>query len=75
MLIDYCIDQCDLHPVCAQAEGPPDEWVSWVCERLAEFVWRKKHARVELVGSALWLADGAGSRSESTLTARTVGAA
>jgi hypothetical protein len=46
-----------------------------VCERLAEFVWRRKHARGELVGSALWLADGAGTRTESAITAQAVGAA
>jgi hypothetical protein len=75
MLIDYCNDQCDMNPVSAQADGPPDEWVKWVCERLAEFVWRKKHARGESVGSALWLAHGAGSPSPSALAPQAVTAA
>jgi hypothetical protein len=73
VLIDYCNDQCDMNPVSAQADGPPDEWVRWVCERLAEFVWRKKHGREESVGSALWLADG--NAGVGAITPRVVSAA
>jgi hypothetical protein len=75
VLIDYCNDQCDMNPVSAQADGPPDEWVMWVCERLAEFVWRQKHARGELAGSALWLANGAGPGARDAMTSRAVGVA
>ena len=75
VLIDYCNDQCDMNPVSAQADGPPDEWVKWVCDRMAEFVWRRKHGRGESVGSSLWLADGVGVRGERVVTSRAVGVA
>jgi hypothetical protein len=75
VLIDYCNDQCDMNPVSAQADGPPDAWVKWVCERLAEFVWRKKHGRTDSVGSSLWLADAQENRSEAALHPRVVTAA
>jgi hypothetical protein len=45
VLIDYCNDQCDLNPASAQVDGPPDAWTQWVCERFAEFVWRKEAQR------------------------------
>jgi len=57
VLIDYCNDQCDMNPVSAQADGPPDLWVKWVCERLAEFVWRRTHGRETGVGHSLWLSE------------------
>ncbi len=56
VLIDYCNDQCDMNPVSAQADGPPDEWARWVCERFAEFVWRKKHGIHPPDGHSMWLA-------------------
>jgi hypothetical protein len=73
VLIDYCNDQCDMNPVSAQADGPPDAWVRWVCERMAEFVWRKKHGRGESVGSALWLTDE--KTGANAITPRVVSAA
>src|SRR5258706_10488570 len=54
VLIDYCNDQCDMNPVSVQGDGPPDEWVRWVCERLAGFVWREKHGREEAGGAPPW---------------------
>ena len=65
MLIDYCNDQCDLNPASAQADGPPDEWVKWVCERFAEFVWRKKHNIEAPAGHSMWLPGG----NQATLAA------
>jgi hypothetical protein len=59
VLIDYCNDQCDLNPQSAQADGPPDEWVKWVCGRFAEFVWRKKEGVEAPEGHELWLAGSA----------------
>jgi len=41
-LIDYINDCCDLDPEAAN-NHPPEGWVKWVCERFAEFTWRKKH--------------------------------
>jgi len=32
-------------------------WVKWVCERLAEFVWRRTHGRETGVGHSLWLSE------------------
>jgi hypothetical protein len=64
VLIDYCNDQCDMNPVSVQGDGPPDEWVKWVCERVAEFVWRKKHGREEAGGHSLWLASGSAAGGE-----------
>jgi hypothetical protein len=75
ILIDYCNDQCDMNPVSAQADGPPDEWVRWVCERLAEFVWRRKHGRGESVGSSLWLAEVKGAAAGEVMAQRVVSAA
>ena len=77
ILIDYCNDQCDLNPVSAQPDGPPDEWSKWVCGRFAEFVWRKKHGIEPPDGHWVWLA-GSGTASAaggSTTNARIVSAA
>jgi hypothetical protein len=44
VLIDYINDQCDMDPEARPGTTPvPEPWVQWVCQRLAEFCWRKKH--------------------------------
>lgn len=72
VLIDYCNDQCDLNPGTAQQHGPPESWVKWVCERFAEFVWRKKMGASEYAGHAVWMGSRDGG---NTGTARMVSAA
>ena len=42
-----------------EADGPPDEWVKWVCARFAEFVRRKKEGVEAPEGHELWLAGAA----------------
>lgn len=42
VLIDYVNDQCDIDPSAAPGRSPPEHWVQWVCNRFAEFTWRKK---------------------------------
>ena len=42
ILIDYVNDQCDMDPHGHPQFSPPEQFCRWVCERLAEFVWRKK---------------------------------
>ncbi len=41
-LIDYVNDACDIDPQSGK-NVPPESWVKWVCERFAEFTWRRKH--------------------------------
>jgi hypothetical protein len=56
-VIDYVNDQCDIDPDADPKRSPPREWVRWVCHRMAEFTWRKKHG-IEADGEgALHLAD------------------
>jgi hypothetical protein len=44
VLIDYINDQCDMDPEARPGTTPvPEPWVRWVCQRLAEFCWRRKH--------------------------------
>jgi hypothetical protein len=46
VLIDYINDQCDMDPESRPDIVPiPEPWVKWVCARLAEFCWRRKHGR------------------------------
>ncbi len=59
VLIDYCNDQCDINPASVQADGPPDEWVAWVVERFAEFIWKEKTGVTQTDGHAVWLAPSA----------------
>jgi hypothetical protein len=42
-LIDYVNDQCDIDLQAQPDRSPPESWVRWVCQRFAEFTWRKKH--------------------------------
>ncbi|MGE5611460.1 MAG: hypothetical protein ACM359_19580 [Bacillota bacterium] len=42
-LIDYVNDQCDLDPQAHPDFSPPEPFTRWACERLADFVYRKKH--------------------------------
>lgn len=42
-LIDYVNDQCDIDFQAQPDRSPPEAWVRWVCQRVAEFTWRKKH--------------------------------
>jgi hypothetical protein len=65
VLIDYVNDQCDMNPITAQPDGPPEEWVKWVCERFAEFVWRKKHGVEPPDGHSMWLAGSSSAPSPS----------
>jgi hypothetical protein len=75
VLIDYCNDQCDLNPLSAQADGPPDVWVKWVVERFAQFVWRKKSGVEETVGHSMWLPGGGAGEGALGERARMVSAA
>jgi hypothetical protein len=68
VLIDYCNDQCDLNPASAQADGPPDIWTKWVCERFAEFVWRKKHNVQAPAGHSMWLPGSTGGRATADVS-------
>lgn len=44
VLIDYINDQCDMDPQVRPETTPvPQEWCKWVCQRVAEFVYRRKH--------------------------------
>jgi hypothetical protein len=61
-LIDYVNDQCDIDPDAAPGRSPPREWVRWVCHRMAELTWRKKHALPPLPEGTLHLADAADAR-------------
>ena len=46
MLIDYINDQCDMDPEARPGTTPlPEAWVRWVCRKLADFCWRRKHGR------------------------------
>ncbi len=73
VLIDYCNDQCDLNPKTAQFDGPPDEWVQWVCERFADFVWRKKFNIATPAGHSVWL--GGSSAATAPMKSRMPSAA
>ncbi len=42
VLIDYINDQCDIDPEADPRRSPPKAWIQWICERMAEFVWRRK---------------------------------
>jgi hypothetical protein len=59
-----CNDQFDLMPGSVHSEGMPDEWVKWICERIAEFVWRKKNGVAETAGHLMWL----GGKSENSVS-------
>lgn len=56
-LIDYVNDQCDIDPHAHPGRSPPESWVRWICERLAEFTWRKKHDLPPSREGTLYLAD------------------
>lgn len=43
VLIDYINDQCDMDPHAHPRYSPPEPFARWVCQRLAEFTFRKKH--------------------------------
>ena len=44
VLIDYINDQCDMDPEIRPTTTPvPEPWCRWVCQRVAEFVYRRKH--------------------------------
>jgi hypothetical protein len=56
-LIDYVNDQCDIDPEAQPNRSPPESWITWVCQRLAEFTWRKKHALPSQSAGTIYLAD------------------
>jgi hypothetical protein len=56
-LIDYVNDQCDIDPEAQPNRSPPQSWVKWVCQRLAEFTWRKKHALPMESAGTIYLSD------------------
>jgi hypothetical protein len=55
-LIDYVNDQCDIDLQAQPDRSPPEAWVRWVCQRVAEFTWRKKHRLPPLREGTLYLA-------------------
>jgi hypothetical protein len=57
VLIDYVNDQCDIDPQAQPSRSPPEDWVRWVCGRLAEFTWQKKHGMREEGAGTVYLAD------------------
>jgi hypothetical protein len=56
-LIDYVNDQCDIDPEAQPNRSPPESWVRWVCGRLAEYAWRKKHGVGDEGERTVYLAD------------------
>jgi hypothetical protein len=56
-LIDYVNDQCDIDPQAHPGRSPPEAWIRWICERLAEFTWRKKHGLPGDGEGSLYLTD------------------
>jgi hypothetical protein len=56
-LIDYLNDQCDIDPHAYPGRSPPETWVRWICERMAEFTWRKKRDLPQAGERSLYLAD------------------
>lgn len=56
-LIDYINDQCDIDPHAHPGRSPPESWVKWICERMAEFTWRKKRGLPQVGEGTLYLAD------------------
>lgn len=56
-LIDYVNDQCDIDPQAHPGRSPPEQWVKWICHRLAEFTWRKKYGLSPAPEGSLYLAD------------------
>jgi hypothetical protein len=58
-LIDYVNDQCDIDSQAQPDRSPPEAWVRWVCQRVAEFTWRKKHNLPPLREGTLYLAPSA----------------
>jgi hypothetical protein len=56
-LIDYVNDQCDIDPEARPGLSPPENWTRWVCQRLAEFTWRKKHGLQPDDDGTIYLAD------------------
>jgi hypothetical protein len=55
-LIDYVNDQCDMDPYAHPQYSPPQPLCRWMCQRIAEFTWKKKTG-AETDGSfrGLWL--------------------
>jgi hypothetical protein len=58
-LIDYVNDQCDIDLQAQPDRSPPAAWVRWVCQRVAEFTWRKKNGLPALREGTLHLAPDA----------------
>lgn len=56
-LIDYVNDQCDLDPQAHRDFSPPEPFTRWACERLADFVHRKKHGLREETHRGLFLVE------------------
>lgn len=57
VLIDYINDQCDIDPSADPKRSPPDAWIAWICDRLAEFTWRKKLRIEGAPAGGLYLAE------------------
>jgi len=62
VLIDYINDQCDIDPSADPARSPPEAWIRWICDRLAEFTWRKKMRINQPMAGELYLAESAVGR-------------
>lgn len=56
-LIDYINDQCDIDPHAQPGRSPPEKWSKWICERMAEFTWRKRRGLPQVGEGTLHLAD------------------
>jgi hypothetical protein len=57
VLTDLSADPRDLIAV----DGRPDEWTTWACERIADFVWRKKNEVAAPAGHSMWLPNKSGA--------------
>ena len=57
VLIDYINDQCDMDPSADPKRSPPEAWIRWICDRLAEFTWRKKLRIDSVTAGGLYLAE------------------
>ena len=57
VLIDYINDQCDIDPSADPRRSPPEAWIAWICDRLAEFTWRKRARLDGVTAGGLYLAE------------------
>jgi hypothetical protein len=64
VMIDYVNDQCDMDPT-DNPYSPPFPFCRFICQRLAEFTWRKKHNLPDPDYRGLFLFDPAAATASS----------